>query len=474
MNHFKKVVTLIMTTAISFSTTSAFVWAQEATTQPIKEEPLTAEDFKQIEEVYNSIINYYIEDVEKEVLLQGALDGMVSALEDPYSEYLDADEAMQFDDTVEGSFFGIGIQIMSQSGQIIIISPINDTPAEKAGLQANDIILEADGISLTDMNTNEVVKHIRGEEGTTVNLKIQRGSQTFEVTVERAEIPIISVTGEVDEQHSDIGFVQISQFSSKTAEELKKTIEDLRADGVNKFVFDLRNNPGGLLDQAMIISNMFLENNDIMVQMQEQQNEPRAYVANDAAYGTFQVTEPYVVLINEGSASASEILAAAISENTEHLLIGKTTFGKGTAQNITNQSDLGELKLTIAKWLTPNGNWIHQTGITPHVEVEPNELATAISLSSNETLQEGDVNEFVKTAIKILNALGFETDTEYAYDESVKVAVEAFQKGNDLEVDGKITGDTATKLNLAARDYLLENDPQYDKAVETLLKETAN
>src|SRR5699024_11023575 len=200
-------------------------------------------------------------------------------------------------------------------------------------------ILEADGVSLTDMNSNEVVKHIRGEIGTKVNLKIQRGSSTFEVEVERAEIPLISVESKLDENEPTIGYVQITQFASTTADEIEEAVTQLRKDGAKRFIFDLRNNPGGLLDQAIIISNMFLKDGDIIVQMQEQDKEPIAYAANDKAYGKLQIDEPYVVLINEGSASASEILSAAISENTDNPLVGMTTFGKGTAQNITNQSD---------------------------------------------------------------------------------------------------------------------------------------
>ncbi|HFI0464186.1 TPA: S41 family peptidase [Streptococcus suis] len=429
---------------------------------------LSNEDIQKIQDVYNAIQSNYIEEADKDTLLRGALEGMVNALGDPYSEYLDASESQMFDETIEGSFFGIGVQIMSQNGKVVIISPITDTPAEKAGLQPNDIILEADGTVLTDMDTNQVVSYIRGEAGTKVKLTIQRGSNVFEVEVERAEIPITSVTGELDENSKEIGFVQINQFSGTTSQELVEVVEDLRGQGAKAFIFDLRNNPGGLLDQAITISNMFLEDGQVVMQVQEKDVDPTVYEANDAAYGDFQITESYVVLINEGSASASEILSAAIQENTQSPLLGQTSFGKGTVQNITNESELGELKLTIAKWLTPNGTWIHDTGITPTIEVAPDPLTSSVLLNESETLQVGDANEFVKTAISILKALGYQVESDYLYDESVKLAVEAFQADKELTVDGIITGDTATQLNLAARDYLKENDPQYDKAVEVV------
>lgn len=435
------------------------------------DQKLTDADLQKIVDIYNSIQDNYIEDVDKDKLLLGALEGMVNALDDPYSEFLDNEEAKAFDDIVEGSFFGIGVQIMSESGQIVIISPIADTPAEKAGLLPNDIILEADGVVLTDMNTNEVVTYIRGEVGTTVDLKIQRGSSTFNVSIERAEIPIISVESELDPEDKTIGNVKITQFSITTADELEEAVKNLRDQGAKRFVFDLRNNPGGLLDQAIIISNMFLEDEETIVQTQEQDSKPVAYESSDAAYGKFQITEPYVVLINEGSASASEILSAAIAENTDNPLVGAKSFGKGTVQNITNQSDLGELKLTIAKWLTPTGLWIHKTGITPDVEANGHEIAHTVLLDTKSTLKLGDSNEFVKSAILVLRALGYDIESDFLYDESMVEAVKKFQTDNSLTVDGEITGDTAMQLNKKAREFLKENDLQYDKAVELLNKE---
>lgn len=443
-----------------------FVQAQESAAV-VDESPLTEEDLKKIQDVYNQITQYYIEDIDKSVLLQGALEGMVNALEDPYSEYLDAAESERFDETFEGSFVGIGIQFMMQNGQVIVISPIADTPADKAGLQPNDILLEADGVSLSDLNTNEVVDLIRGEKGTDVTILIQRGDSTFEVTMTRDDIPLITVSGEIDENDATIGYVSINQFAGSTYDELVEVIETLRQEGATSFVFDLRNNPGGLLDQALYISNMFLESGQTIVQMQEQTADPIVYTA-DPLYGTFKIDEPYVVLNNEGSASASEILAAAISENTEYPLIGATTFGKGTAQNILSESELGELKLTTAKWLTPSGLWIHETGVTPDVEVQASPVATSVLLSSDEVLELGTSNDYVKSVIVILQALGYEVDSEYLYNESVKQAVESFQADHDLEVTGIVTGDTAHKLNDEARSYLETHDPQYDKAVEVL------
>lgn len=431
-------------------------------------EELSDEDIQNITDVYYAIQQYYIEDVNKEQLLEGALKGMVDSIGDPYSEYLNAKESADMNESVEGSFQGVGIQIMASDGQIIIVTPIDGTPASEAGLQPNDIILEADETELTGMDTNAVVDLIRGPEGTNVNLLIQRGDSTFEVELERAEIPIITVTGELDEENSTIGKVQISQFNGTTQQEMTTVVEDLREQGATSFVIDLRYNPGGLLDQGLAISNMFLEDDDIIMQMEESGSSTSTYIANDNEYGSFQITEPYVVLINEGSASASEIVAAAIKENTDAPIVGTTSFGKGSVQTILNPTDFGELKLTFARWLTPSGEWIHEKGIEPTVVVESHPIETAILLSSEDVLSIGDGSDQVESLTNMLDVFGYDLNVGTYFDESVQSAVEAFQADNKLEVTGEVTGETASKLNEMAREYIQENDAQYDAAVDVL------
>ena len=178
------------------------------------------------------------------------------------------------------------------------------------------------------------------------------------------------------------------------------------------------------------------------------------------------------MLIDEGSASASEIVAAAVQENTDAKLIGQTSFGKGTVQTILNPSDLGELKLTSAKWLTPSGNWIHDVGIEPDITVENLPVASSLLMNSNETLSLGVSNEFVESLALMLNALGYEVKSENFFDEEMEAAVKEFQAANDLEVDGQVTGETAHALNRLVREYLAENDPQYQEAVKLLVGST--
>jgi len=438
-----------------------------------EENQLTDEDLQALKEVYDSIQINYIEDVSKADLLTGALKGMVDAIGDPFSEYLNAEESTSFEEDFQDSFEGIGVQFMMENGRVTVISPIDGTPAGEAGILPNDIILEADGVELTDMNTNEVVNLIRGPKDSEVVLLIQRNNSTFEVTLVRATIPNITVTGEIDKTESTVGHIKISQFADNTYNELVETISELRKEGAKSLIIDLRMNPGGLLDSALDIGNMFLEDGDMIMQISERNaDEASKFTANERAFGSFKITEPYVLLIDEGSASASEIVAAAVQENTDAKLIGQTSFGKGTIQTILNPSDLGELKLTSAKWLTPSGNWIHDVGIEPDITVENLPVASSLLMNSNETLSLGVSNEFVESLALMLNALGYEVKSENFFDEEMEAAVKEFQAANDLEVDGQVTGETAHALNRLVREYLAENDPQYQEAVKLLVGAT--
>ena len=431
-------------------------------------EQLSDEDIQKIQEVYRSIREGYIEEIDKEKILEGALKGMVSATEDPYSEYFNKEESTAFDNAMSDSFEGIGVQFQVKGGEMVVISALDDTPASKAGLQPNDVIVSVDGTELKDKTTQEVMKLIRGPKGSEVKLVIRRGSSSFEVKLTRDTIPNYSVTSNLDEQDKTIAHIKIIQFGENTAKELENAVKKAREDGAKSFIFDLRNDPGGLLSQALAIGNMFLKDGDVILQTQERGSDPTVFSADTKLYGDFKITEPYVFLVDGGSASASEILAAAIKENTKHDLVGEKTFGKGTVQQVLNQSDLGELKLTIAKWLTPKGDWIHKQGIEPTVAVEQEPVAKAVSLSYDDTLAKGQSNDGVKNLALILKALGYELESTEYFDDKMEAAVKAFQKDKGLTEDGQVTGKTADALNEATREYLKAHDVQYDKAKEVL------
>lgn len=461
------VVTLI-TLCLPLQTAEGFNWF---TGQEI-EEPLTEEDLQKLIEVYNTIQTDYIEEVDKKQLLEGALKGMVQALEDPYSEYLNTDESDSLNETVEGEFTGIGVQFMMENGQVKVVTPIEGTPAAEVGIQPNDVILEADGTELSGMDTNEVVRIIRGEEGTTITLKVQRGASVIDLEINRARIPIITVTGEVAEADPSVGVVKITQFNGTTYDELLEVIEDLRQQHVTSFVFDLRNNPGGLLEQALRICNLFLEDGQMIMHIEEGTGPVYDYPASDKEYGESQVTEPYVALVNKGSASASEIFAAAIQENTDAPVLGNQTFGKGTVQTISNTSELGELKLTSARWLTPNKHWIHGEGVEVDEEIEVHPIYQSLVMQTDEVLNFGMRNEFVASLRAVLNQLDYDVELGDLYDESVVEAVKAFQADHQLDPTGEVTGETAEKINQLAREYIQAHDEQLDAAIERLLELT--
>ncbi|MGP6147569.1 S41 family peptidase [Jeotgalibaca sp. A122] len=421
-----------------------------------------------IQAVYEIILSNYIEDVNEEDLLEGALAGMVNAIEDPYSQYLNIEETETMDETISSSFEGIGAEIMSINDQIVIVSPIKGAPADKAGLLPNDIVLSADGTSLSGMTASEAVNLIRGERGTSVSLEIQRGTQIFTVEIMRDTIPIETVSYELSKENPEIGVISVFSFARPTYDEIVTGVEALREQGAKKFVFDFRQNPGGLLDQALKIGNMFVEDGAILMQTEEKNGNPYIIKANDQEYGEFQIDEPVIMLIDEGSASASEIVAGIMKEEAEVPLVGMTTFGKGTVQSIYPLTEDSELKLTVAKWLTPAGNWIHGEGIAPDHEVELPSYAFLTIIDSTATYEVGSVSEAVKNVEEMLSAVGYSLVADGYYDYDTVEAVKQFQQDNDLSQTGEIDDQTSVGLVEELREVISENDTQLDKALELL------
>src|SRR5699024_1074226 len=355
-------------------------------------------------------------------LIEGAISGMADAVGDPYTEYLDEEESSSLNEDITGSFEGIGAEVMKEGKAVKIVSPISGSPAEKAGLLPNDLILSIDEESVEELSLNEAVALIRGPKGTEVTLSIQRGDRTFKVTLTRDSIPLETVKYNLDETDSSIGYVRITSFSSPTYDEMVSAIEDLRSQGATSFIFDVRGNPGGLLNIAIQMANVFVKEGETLLRVEERGEEPLVYTSNDALYGKFKVTEPSVLLINEGSASASEILAGAMHETADIPLVGTKSFGKGTIQNIKTLTTTGELKLTIGKWLTPNGNWVHEKGIQPTEEIELPDYVHLLMIDSDKTYKENDLSPEVENIEQILKALDYSTgEIDGLYDqETVK------------------------------------------------------
>ena len=412
--------------------------------------------------------NYYFEDVDEDALVNGAINGMVESLDDPYSDFMSTDEAKSFHQSISSSFEGIGAEIQQENDQIVIVSPIKGAPAEEAGLKAGDIILEVDGESLQGMSSSNAVLLIRGEKGTKVNLTIQRPGQsgTMKVEITRDTIPIETVYSEM--VSDDIIKIQITSFSENTAEEVENALKKAEEDGAKGIILDMRQNPGGLLDQAHKIANMFVDGGKILYQVEDRNGNKEITKASGNGY---KVNLPTAVLIDEGSASASEIVAAALKESADIPLIGVKSYGKGTVQTAQDFNDGSNLKYTAAKWLTPDSNWIHKKGITPDVKVELPAYANLTYVDPEEELKEGTSSADVENIEKMLEALGFDPGTvDTAYDANTASAVKQFQKDQGIKESGVVTGETTTELMNQLREKINKDNPQVKAAVEELKK----
>ena len=300
-----------------------------------------------------------------------AIRDMLSNLDDSYTRFLEPKEFNQMRIDTSGELTGVGIQIVKdkESDDLIIISPIEGTPAFDAGIKARDKILSIDDISTEGMNIEDAVKLIRGQRGTKVKLEILRGSQSFFKTLSREKIEIKSVSSKVNQTKNglSIGYLRIKQFNANASKETRDAIKDLETKKVAGYVLDLRSNPGGLLESSIDISRHFI-NKGVIVSTVSKDGLKETKKGNGQAL----TKKPLVVLVNEGSASASEIVSGAIKDNKRGKLVGKKTFGKGLVQSMRTLVDGSGLTVTVAKYLTPNGTDINKSGIIPDIEVKMN------------------------------------------------------------------------------------------------------
>ena len=300
-----------------------------------------------------------------------AIRDMLSNLDDPYTRFLDPKEFNQMRIDTSGELTGVGIQIAKdkESDSIIIISPIEGTPAYEAGIKAKDMILSIDNVSTKGLNIEDAVKLIRGRRGTKVKLEILRNGNSFYKSLLRERIELKSVTSKINETKDGllIGYVRLKQFNANASREMKDTLKDLEIKKVSGYVLDLRSNPGGLLESSIDISRQFIDKGIIVSTLSKD-----GLKETKRGNGKALTKKPLIVLVNEGSASASEIVSGAIRDNNRGKLVGKKTFGKGLVQSMRTLVDGSGLTVTVAKYLTPNGTDINKFGITPDIEVKMN------------------------------------------------------------------------------------------------------
>lgn len=419
----------------------------------------------------NLIEDNYYDTVDRDKLIDGAVNGMMEALGDPYSNYMGKETAEKFEESIEGSFSGIGAEVSSDNGKVVVVSPIKGAPAEKAGIQAKDIILSVNGETLDGLELNDAVAKIRGPKGSKATLKVQRtgSAEPLEFVITRDDVKLETVYATMEKD--GIGVIEVTQFSMNTAERFKEELDNLEKQGMKGLVIDVRNDPGGVLQRVIEMAEQFVPAGKTIVQV-ENKDKSRDVSTSKGSSKDY----PVVVLMNKGSASASEILAGALQQSAGAKLIGEHSFGKGTVQT-SFEKELGDgslLKITIAKWLTPDGTWIHGKGIEPDIAVAQPDYFSVAPINKSVTLQYNMNSSDVKSAQTMLDGLGYKPGRKDGYfDAGTKEAVKKFQSASKLQATGAIDAKTAEALELALIKVIQDpaNDNQRNRGIEEVRKE---
>lgn len=344
-------------------------------------------------DVFARVRSQYVEEVGDEDLVENAIQGMLTSL-DPHSSYLDADDFQDMQVQTRGAFGGLGIEVTMENGFVKVVSPIDETPAYQAGMKSGDFITHLDDEPVLGLSLAEAVDKMRGKVGTVIKLTVVRegADDTLEIEITRDIIKIQSVKSRVEQDN--IGYLRITTFNQNTTPGLKKAIEDIKKEHGEKiigYVLDLRNNPGGLLDQAIAVSDAFLDKGEIVSTRGRNEKDTKR---DNATKGDYIDGKPMVILINGGSASASEIVAGALQDHNRAIILGEQSFGKGSVQTIVPLPGHGAMRLTTARYYTPSGRSIQSEGITPDIEVKPAKLEELGN--GNERTREGDLRGALK------------------------------------------------------------------------------
>lgn len=410
----------------------------------------------------------YIHSMDRSQLLDGAIQGMIEALDDPYSVYKSKDEAQNFTDALEGAFTGIGAELRVDKGAIVVETAFRGSPAEKAGLQPRDVLLSVNGESLQGLTLSEAVLKIRGPKGTKAKLKVQRAgtAHPLELELVRDRIDQITVDAKLDSE--GIGHLWINQFNYETSAQVAEQLSVMEQGGLKGLIIDVRDNPGGILQSVIEVADQLLEKGKPIVQFEYKDGQRKSEVAPNGYKSSKQY--PIVVLMNKGSASAAEILAGALKQSANAVLVGETTYGKGTVQ-VSYDKELGDgslVKLTLYKWLLPDGTWINEKGIAPDIAVSQPDYFLAARLPRDTVLEYDLTSEAVKNLQNILEGVGFPADRNDGYfSQETKSALEAFQLAESLTVTGKVSEETAQRLE--ERLYVNLQDAEYDTQWQSAL-----
>ena len=347
-------------------------------------------ELKEFVDTYNDIVNNYYDKVNKEELIDAGIKGMINYLDDPYATYFDGTSSTNFNQTLEGNYEGIGIEVTLDNNKVKITKVFADTPAKKAGIKVGDYITKVNGESVEGKSLSDVVSLIKNAKNKEVEITITRDNQEKAMKVTRTTVDMPYTSSKVYEENGKkIGYLKIEMFSNNITKQVKKELESLKKKNIDKLVIDVRDNPGGYLTQVTEILSLFMTKKDVIYQLQTKNNKEKVYGTSSKATYSYSV----VVLINENSASASEILASAFKETYNAEIVGVNSYGKGTVQKTGDLNNGDTIKYTVQKWLTPKGNWINEKGVTPTKEVK-------LELKENEILTEDNDNQ-LKAAIEL-------------------------------------------------------------------------
>lgn len=392
---------------------------------------------KEVSDIMDVINENYVGDkkIDKKILMQGAIKGMIEALDDPHSNYFTKKELKDFKDDIKGKYVGVGMVVQKRPNEaLVVVSPIEDSPAYIAGIKPKDKVIAIDGENIYKLNSEECVKKLKGKKDTKVVVRIVRKGlkEPKDIEITRAEVELKYVKSKMLDEKSKIGYIRLTQFGENVYPDVAAAMDKLQKEGMRALIFDVRNNPGGALDQAIKISSMFIKDGKI-VSVKGKDNKEKISKREGKYYGDF----PMVILVNGGSASASEILSGAIKDNHRGILVGEKTFGKGSVQTLVGLPDEDGIKLTIAKYYTPSGVCIHGVGIEPDVKIEEKEgymLFDGMVTNIDEKESKENKKEIIKKFVGEKEAKEFEHHKDIQLDTATGIL-----KGILINKDGKNT-----------------------------------
>ena len=350
---------------------------------------LLSKDLNKFVDAYQTILKNYPDKLDTSKLVESAIEGMMSSIGDKYTTYNDVDGATTFNETVSGTYEGIGCLVTTTENSIQIIEVFDDSPASKAGLKEKDIIKKIDGQDFSDKTSSDMANYIKESDKKEIKITIQRDSEEKEVKLKRQKLEVPTVTTKIYENNDKkIGYIDISIFSSVTDKQFKEKLKELEKKEIDGLIIDVRDNNGGYLNVVTNIASSLLKKGDIIYKLEKSNKKVETKKDTTKEKRTY----PIAVLVNAGSASASEILSSAIKESYKGFVVGTNTYGKGTVQQTMNLEDGSMIKYTIENWLTPNGNWINEVGVTPTNVVELDEIYYQKPISENDNQLQEAIN----------------------------------------------------------------------------------